>query len=195
MELQSFFHNFAPQKDFMNNSTIKLHFHYSSKKQIIYIMKKIINPFLPLTEKGYNCFACAPNNPYGLKMEFYEDGDDIVSFWSPDDNYQGWLKTLHGGIQATLIDECAGWLISRKFQTSGMTTNLNIKYKKPVPTGKDVTLEIRTRVKQVKRNFVFMEASIAHNGEVCSTGELTFYCFTKEVAEKDFLFRGCEVEE
>ena len=62
-------------------------------------------------------------------------------------------------------------------------------------TGKDVTLEIRTRVKQVKRNFVFMEASIAHNGEVCSTGELTFYCFTKEVAEKDFLFRGCEVEE
>ena len=195
MGLQSFFHNFAPQKDFMNNSTIKLHFHYSSKKQIIYIMKKIINPFLPLTEKGYNCFACAPNNPYGLKMEFYEDGDDIVSFWSPDDNYQGWLKTLHGGIQATLIDECAGWLISRKFQTSGMTTNLNIKYKKPVPTGKDVTLEIRTRVKQVKRNFVFMEASIAHNGEVCSTGELTFYCFTKEVAEKDFLFRGCEVEE
>ena len=195
MELQSFFHNFAQQKDFMNNSTIKLHFHYSSKKQIIYIMKKIINPFLPLTEKGYNCFACAPNNPYGLKMEFYEDGDDIVSFWSPDDNFQGWLKTLHGGIQATLIDECAGWLISRKFQTSGMTTNLNIKYKKPVPTGKDVTLEIRTRVKQVKRNFVFMEASIAHNGEVCSTGELTFYCFTKEVAEKDFLFRGCEVEE
>lgn len=157
-------------------------------------MKKIINPFLPLMEKGYNCFACAPNNPYGLKMQFYEDGDDIVSFWSPDDNYQGWLKTLHGGIQATLIDECAGWLISRKFQTSGMTTNLNIKYKKPIPTSSDVTLEIRTRVKQVKRNFVFMEASIAHNGEVCSTGELTFYCFTKEVAEKEFLFRGCEVE-
>ena len=91
-------------------------------------MKKIKNPWLPLTGKGYNCFACAPCNPYGLKMEFYEDGDDIVSLWTPDDNYQGWLDTLHGGIQATLLDEIGGWIIARKFQTSGMTTNLNVKY-------------------------------------------------------------------
>ena len=50
-------------------------------------MKKIINPWLDLTDKGYNCFACAPGNPYGLKMEFYEDGDDIVSLWNPHTNY------------------------------------------------------------------------------------------------------------
>lgn len=158
-------------------------------------MKKIINPFLPLTEKGYNCFACAPHNPCGLKMEFYEDGDDVVSYWTPDDNFQGWLKTLHGGIQATLLDESAGWLISRKFQTSGMTTNLNVKYKKPIPTGKDVKIEIRARVKEVKRNFVFVSAEISHNGEICTLGELTFYCFSKEVSQKEFLFTGCDTEE
>ena len=55
------------------------------------VMKKIINPWIDLTDKGYNCFACAPSNPYGLKMEFYEDGDDIVSIWTPGCNYQGWL--------------------------------------------------------------------------------------------------------
>lgn len=158
-------------------------------------MKKIINPFIGLADKGYNCFACAPHNPYGMKMEFYEDGDDIVSFWSPNDNYQGWFKTLHGGIQATIIDEVSGWIISRKFQTSGMTTNLNVKYKKPIPTGDDVTIEARARVKQVKRNFVFIEAFILHNGEVCTTAEVTFYCFSKEVAERDFMFNGCNVEE
>ena len=90
-------------------------------------MKKIKNPWIDLTDKGYNCFACAPNNPYGLKMEFYEDGEDIVSLWTPDSNYQGWLNTLHGGIQATLLDELGGWIIARKFQTSGMTTSLNMK--------------------------------------------------------------------
>lgn len=74
-------------------------------------MKKIKNPWLGLTDKGYNCFGCSPENPYGLKMEFYEDGDDIVSFWTPGENYQGWMNTLHGGIQATLMDESAGWLI------------------------------------------------------------------------------------
>lgn len=158
-------------------------------------MKKIKNPWIPLTDKGYNCFACSPTNPCGLKMEFYEDGDDIVSFWTPDDNFQGWMNTLHGGIQATIMDESAGWLISRKFQTSGMTTNLNVKYKKPIPTGKEIKIEVRARVKEVKRNFVFIEATISHEGTICSTGELTFYCFSKDVAEKDFYFTGCELED
>ncbi len=158
-------------------------------------MKKIINPWAGLTDKGYNCFACAPTNPCGLKMEFYEDGDEIVSLWTPGNNYQGWLNTLHGGIQATLLDEIGGWIIARKFQTSGMTTNLAIKYKKPIPTGEDVTIEIRGRVKEVKRMFVFIEAEIIHNGEICSSAEMTYYTFPKDVAEKDFMFNGCEIEE
>ncbi|MBQ3243113.1 MAG: PaaI family thioesterase [Bacteroidaceae bacterium] len=158
-------------------------------------MKKIKNPWIDLTDKGYNCFACAPSNPCGLKMEFYEDGDDIVSLWTPGDNYQGWLDTLHGGIQATLMDEIGGWIIARKFQTSGMTTNLNIKYKKPIPTGKDVTIEIRGRVKEVKRMFVFIEAEIRYDGEVRSSAEMTYYTFSKDIAEKDFMFTGCELEE
>ena len=39
-------------------------------------MKKIINPWKGL--EGYNCFGCAPNNEAGIKMEFYEDGDEVV---------------------------------------------------------------------------------------------------------------------
>jgi acyl-coenzyme A thioesterase PaaI-like protein len=158
-------------------------------------MKKIKNPWIGLTDKGYNCFACAPTNPYGLKMEFYEDGDDIVSLWNPGINYQGWLNTLHGGIQATLMDEIGGWIIARKFQTSGMTTNLNVKYKKPVPTGEGVQIEVRARVKEVKRMFVFIEATISCNGEICSSADVTYYTFPKDVAEKDFMFSECELEE
>ena len=44
-------------------------------------MKKIINPWKDL--EGYNCFGCAPNNEAGVRMEFYEDGDEIVSIWKP----------------------------------------------------------------------------------------------------------------
>ena len=90
-------------------------------------MKKIKNPFVGLEEKGYNCFACCPSNPFGLKMEFYEDGDDIVCIWEPHENYQSWVGTLHGGIQATLLDEVGGWVISRKLQTTGVTTHLIIR--------------------------------------------------------------------
>lgn len=158
-------------------------------------MKKIINPYISEgAELGYNCFGCAPDNPYGLKMEFFEDGDEIVSYWTPRDNYQGWLKTLHGGIQATILDETCAWLVSRKFQTSGVTTNLNVKYRQSIPTGDEITLEIRAKVKEQKRNFLIIEASIKHNNTICSTAELTFFCFPKEKAEKEFHFKPYLVE-
>ena len=59
-------------------------------------MKKIINPWR--NHEGYNCFGCSPDNPIGLHLEFYEDGDYIVSTWHPEHNYQGWVDTMHGGI-------------------------------------------------------------------------------------------------
>ena len=40
-----------------------------------------------------------------------------------------------------------------------------------------------------------MEASIQCNGELCSTAELTFYCFPREKAKEDFHFLPYEVEE
>ena len=93
------------------------------------------------------------------------------------------------------MDEIGGWIIARKFQTSGMTTTLNIKYKKPIPTGENVRIEIRGRVKEVKRMFVFIEAEIRYDGEIRSMAEMTYYTFPKDVAEKDFMFTRCEVEE
>ena len=64
-------------------------------------MKKIINPWLH--KEGYYCFGCAPNNEAGVKMEFYEDGDDVVSIWKPEAKYQGCINTLNVGIQAVLL--------------------------------------------------------------------------------------------
>ena len=158
-------------------------------------MKRIINPNIGHEAEGYNCFACAPQNPYGLKMEFWEDGDDIVCLWSPDPNYESWVGTLHGGIQATLIDETAGWVIMRKFQTTGMTTSLNIKYRKPVTTGAEHQVEIRARVREVKRTFVFMDVELKCDGELCTTADVAFFCFSQKRAVEEFNFQPYEVEE
>ena len=159
------------------------------------MMDKIKNPYTGLEEQGYNCFACCPSNPYGLKMEFFEDGDDIVCLWEARDNYQSWINTLHGGIQATLMDEIGGWVVNRKLQTAGVTTQLNVKYRTPVPAGNGVILEIRARLKEMKRNFAFIEASISHEGKVCSTCEMVYFTVSKEKAAEDFFFNGCELED
>ena len=113
-------------------------------------MKKIINPWKGL--KGYYCFGCSPENPMGVKMEFYEDGDEIVSFWKPKPEYQGWLDSLHGGIQAVLLDEICAWVIVRKLQTTGVTSKMETRYRKSISTN-DTLLEIRASIQEQKRNY------------------------------------------
>ena len=66
--------------------------------------------------------------------------------------------------------------------------------KSTVPVGKG-PLEIRARLKEMKRNFAFINAEISHEGIICSTCEMVYCTFSKEVAEKDFYFRGCSLEE
>ena len=97
--------------------------------------KHIINPWKEV--EGYDCFGCSPDNPLGLHMEFQEEGEDIVCHWHPGTHFQGWVHTMHGGILSTLCDETAGWVVFRKLQTSGVTTELNVRYKKPVMTTDD----------------------------------------------------------
>ena len=50
-------------------------------------MKKITNPWRGMD--GYHCYGCDPNSPQGLRMEFYENGDEIVSVWHPRPEYHG----------------------------------------------------------------------------------------------------------
>ena len=104
-------------------------------------------------------------------MEFYEDGDYIVSTWHPGHNYQGWVDTMHGGILSTLIDEVCGWVVTRKLQTSGYTVQLNVKFRKAVPTT-EPELTIRAKVTKQVRNLAYISAEITNSkGELCNEGE------------------------
>ena len=155
-------------------------------------MKKIINPWSG--HPKYNCFGCAPNNPFGLHMEFYEDGDDIVSYWHPERNYQGWVDTMHGGVLSTLIDETCGWVVTRKMQTSGFTTSLSVKFRKVVSTN-ELRLTIRANIVKQMRNLLFIHAEILNSqGELCVEGEATYFLMNQEKA-REMGFINCEVEE
>ena len=106
-------------------------------------MREIINPWTTNKVSNYNCFGCNPNNPLGLHMHFYWDGTKVISFWKPQDNFVSWPGTLHGGIQATLLDEICGWVIFYQQQTSGVTAKMELRYRKPVHTSNKY-LEHRT---------------------------------------------------
>lgn len=155
-------------------------------------MKKIINPFINL--EGYNCFGCAPNNPFGVKMEFYEDGEDIVCHWTPRSEYQGWLDTLHGGIQSVLLDEICAWVLMRKLQTAGVTSKMETRFLKPVSTN-DSQITLRAHITEQKRNIIIIVATLENSaGEICSQSRCTYFAFPQEKAKQEMFFSGCLTE-
>ncbi len=156
-------------------------------------MKKIVNPWKDM--EGYNCFGCAPCNEAGVKMEFYEDGDEVVCYWRPRPEYQGWFNTLHGGIQAVLLDEICAWVILRRLQTTGVTSRMETRYRKSVSTN-DEYLVLRASVREQKRNLVVVDARLFNRaGELCTEAVCTYFTFSPEKAEKEMFFRRCDVEE
>ena len=156
-------------------------------------MKKIKNPWLH--KPGYNCIGCSPDNPMGLHLDFWEDGEDVVSRWTPTADYQGWIDTLHGGVQSLLLDEVAGWVVTRKLQTTGVTSKIEVQYVKPISTY-DSLLTIRARISRQMRNVAFIEGEIYNaHGEVCTKATLTYFCASRQKAEETMGFCGCDVEE
>lgn len=153
-------------------------------------MKKIINPYAKL--EGYNCFGCSPNNQLGLQMEFYEDGDYVVSDWVPKKHLAGYGNILHGGIQSTILDEIASWVVSVKVKTVGVTATLNVKYKNTVFTDKG-KLTIRAKLVDQNKKFATIHAELLNSeGNVCSEAEIKYFLFSQEIAKRKFHYPGAE---
>ena len=155
-------------------------------------LRKIKNPWIGT--EGYNCFVCSPDNPIGLHQEFYEDGDWIVTKFKPTHDYESWQNTLHGGIQALLIDETAGWVVCRKLQTNGVTSKMDMQYLKPVSTLLD-EITVRAKITKMMRNVAFIEAELMDaDNTVLTRADLIYFCTPKFRADAEG-FQGCNLEE
>lgn len=151
-------------------------------------MRKLKNPYASYSE--YNCFGCSPTNPAGLKMEFHEDGEHIVSNWNPGMDYQGFHDVLHGGIQATMMDEIASWVVFMKLDTAGVTYKLQTRYRKPVRVSKgSVTLRAKL-VKQERRVASVEVLLLDGEGTVCSEGLVEYFVLPRQKAEQEMHFPG-----
>jgi len=150
------------------------------------LRRKILNPYTNL--KGYNCFGCSPNNIHGLRMEFIEEGDFVISEWSPADHFNGYKSILHGGVQASLMDEIASWAVHIKLKTAGVTANLNIKYKKPVFSSEDKIL-IKARIEKHIKKIAYIHTELYNSeGELCCEGEVKYFIYPEEHAREKLYF-------
>ena len=85
-----------------------------------------------------NCLVCGVDNDFGLKTRFYEtDENELIAVFTPLPEHQSYPNVTHGGISAAILDEVIGRAImmTTDSNTFGVTIELKVRYKRPVPHG------------------------------------------------------------
>jgi uncharacterized protein (TIGR00369 family) len=120
-----------------------------------------------------NCLVCGVENPFGLKTRFYEtEQNELVAVFKPVSEHQSYPDVTHGGISAAILDEVIGRAImmTTDSDTFGVTVELMVRYKKPVPL--DSELKVVGRITRDRgRLFEGTGELYLPNGEIAVEAE------------------------
>ena len=92
------------------------------------------------------CFVCGRNNPVGLYLHFYDNGQDEVSCeYTVSERYQSYPGIVHGGILASMLDEAVGRVaLIGDHHHFMVAVKLQVLYRHPVPV--DTPLKIQGKI-------------------------------------------------
>ena len=85
------------------------------------------------------CFVCGEDNHAGLQTQFYLQEGKVKSRIVPQKHHCGFKGVLHGGVVASILDECMGWSAAVAIERMCVTAELTMRYIQNVPDDRDLT--------------------------------------------------------
>jgi acyl-coenzyme A thioesterase PaaI-like protein len=128
-------------------------------------------------DHGTVCPVSGLENPMGLGMTAYREGDGVRASVTLGAGSAGPPGIAHGGVVAALLDDLMGFVLDSIERTPGYTANLTVTYKRPVPV--ETPVDVRGRLRRREGRKLFLAASIELDGQT--------------LAEADGLFLAAEV--
>lgn len=119
------------------------------------------------------CFVCGLKNKFGLHAHFYiTEQKELVALFTPSEEHQSYPGRMHGGIASAILDETIGRAILNFYEEEvwGVTIDLNVKFKKPIPLNEELKVVGRI-TKESSRIFEGSGEIILQNGDVAVTAE------------------------
>jgi acyl-coenzyme A thioesterase PaaI-like protein len=116
------------------------------------------------------CFVCGKDNPDGLKLAFEVEGSTGVrtTFVVPE-RFQGFAGIAHGGMLATILDECMVNTVWLRGKTA-VTARLEVRLQQPVPVGARLTFHAEVR-RESARGFEVESRAELDDGTVVAEGK------------------------
>lgn len=88
-----------------------------------------------------HCFVCGSDNPRGLHTNFSIGENSARATFVADETHLGYENAVHGGIISALLDEAVIWACYASTGHFGVTAELNVRFKKPLPLHKKCIVE------------------------------------------------------
>tara|TARA_A100001234_G_scaffold188135_1_gene173223 strand:+ start:92736 stop:93239 length:504 start_codon:yes stop_codon:yes gene_type:complete len=150
---------------------------------VISFSQRLRNLFEKYTD--HNCFACSSRNQIGLKLEIVQNDEDCFSDFILSNDYTGFPNIIHGGIQATVIDEVGFWAMYNKYKTIGFTTRMTLDYLNKL----EANTKLRAIATKIERNntLVNVEVKILNKDNAVGTiGNLNYKLVNDILLKKYF---------
>ncbi|MEM7737989.1 MAG: PaaI family thioesterase [Deinococcota bacterium] len=114
------------------------------------------------------CFICGRKNPIGLKLVFFDNGnDEVMSTCVIPEHFNGYPGIVHGGIVSALLDEGVGRVsLIHDHHNLMMSVTLEVKFRQPVPTETELRIigkrvKMRGRLGQAVGKLYLPDGSVA----------------------------------
>jgi acyl-coenzyme A thioesterase PaaI-like protein len=121
-------------------------------------------------QDNHRCFVCGKHNPDGLHLEFEPEGvSGVRTTYVIPERFQGFAGIAHGGILATILDECmvnTVWLRG----SSAVTARLEVRLRRPVSVGERVIFRAEV-VRESSRGFEITSHATLDDGTAIADGK------------------------
>ena len=128
------------------------------------------------------CFGCGLANPDGLHLRVYRDGartDRLVGRWTPRPTHGGFPSIVHGGLQFTVLDCMAAWIVlvlRNPGARMPLTKSASMRYLRPARIGGELHLASEvTKEAATDRDPLVLRCELRDAaGELLSEGEFEY---------------------
>lgn len=127
------------------------------------------------SDEPRTCFGCGPDNPKGLRLRFFETGEGVEVDYVAPEHLNGAAGVVHGGVQATLLDEALCMTAYAKEGTTVVTGELTVRYMAPLPTRTPLLIRGKITEKRGRSFFAEGEILVAGTEEVLTRGRARLF--------------------
>ena len=133
-------------------------------------------------ENVSHCYGCGSANQHGHRIKTHWDGDESVTWFTPEPYHTAVPGYAYGGLIASLIDcHSTGTAAAAMYRADGramdtlpayrfVTGSLHVDYLKPTPIGQP--LQLRGRVKEIRGRKVIVETTVYSGDVATARGEV-----------------------